>query len=65
MTLEVSDAPIGETAADQARLFAADDAADAEPSDGWSLVEDDEHRTSPAIIGTDTRPCPRSRRRSS
>ena len=54
--LQVSDAPIGETAADQAGLFAAGDTADAEPGDGWSLVEDDEQPDVSGIIGTDTQP---------
>jgi phosphatidate cytidylyltransferase len=54
--LQVSDAPIGETAADQAGLFAADHEADAEPGDGWSLVEDDEQPDVSGIIGTDTQP---------
>ena len=54
--LQVSDAPIGETAADQAGLFAAGDDGDAEPGDGWSLVEDDEQPDVSGIIGTDTQP---------
>ena len=54
--LQVSDAPIGETAVDQAGLFASDDPADAEPGDGWSLVEDDEQPDVSGIIGTDTQP---------
>jgi phosphatidate cytidylyltransferase len=54
--LQVSDAPIGETPADQAGLFAGGDDADAEPGDGWSLVEDDEQPDVSGIIGTDTQP---------
>ncbi|MET0736958.1 MAG: phosphatidate cytidylyltransferase [Acidimicrobiales bacterium] len=54
--LQVSDAPIGEPAVDQAGLFASGDPADAEPGDGWSLVEDDEQPDVSGIIGTDTQP---------
>ena len=54
--LQVSDAPIGETAVDQGGLFASDDPVDAEPGDGWSLVEDDERPDVSGIIGTDTQP---------
>jgi phosphatidate cytidylyltransferase len=54
--LQVSDTPIGETPVDQTGLFASDDPADAEPGDGWSLVEDDEHPDVSGIIGTDTQP---------
>jgi phosphatidate cytidylyltransferase len=54
--LQVSDAPIGETTTDQAGLFASDDPTDAEPGDGWSLVDDDEQPDVSGIIGTDTQP---------